>query len=136
MPSPRDTRVTLNCAQCGTSFKVRQYRLQQGVKFCSHPCSAKHRNQGRTSEHKLIRDSAAMKKWREAVFERDDYTCQICGVRGGVELNADHIKPFAYFPELRFELSNGRTLCVDCHKQTETYGIQGYRLAVARGYAS
>ena len=67
-----------------------------------------------------IRGSARYSKWRLGVFERDDFTCQLCGLRG-VKLQADHIKPFAYFPELRFELSNGRTLCVNCHKKTDTY---------------
>ena len=75
---------------------------------------------GVTPENHKIRNSVPMKNWRKAVFERDDFTCQICEKRG-CELNADHIKPFAYFPELRFELSNGRTLCVDCHKATPNY---------------
>lgn len=53
--------------------------------------------------------------WRKAIFKRDDYTCQICFKKGG-KLNADHIKTWSEYPNLRFELSNGRTLCVDCHK--------------------
>jgi 5-methylcytosine-specific restriction endonuclease McrA len=53
-------------------------------------------------------------EWRRQVFERDDYTCQICGLRGG-KLNAHHIQAFARFPELRTETSNGITLCNDCH---------------------
>lgn len=60
------------------------------------------------------------KKWRRQVFERDDFTCQMCKVRGG-QLEADHIKPYAYYPEVRWELSNGRTLCKPCHRQTPTY---------------
>ena len=38
-----------------------------------------------------------------------------CGQVGGY-LEADHIKPFSLYPELRFELSNGRTYCKPCHK--------------------
>lgn len=76
---------------------------------------------GITPLNRAIRTSLEYREWRAAVFKRDNHTCQECGVNG-VTLNADHIKPFAYFPELRFELSNGRTLCVDCHKQTDTYG--------------
>jgi hypothetical protein len=53
-------------------------------------------------------------EWRRAVFARDDYSCQVCGERGGV-LNAHHIQGFAKFPELRTEVSNGITLCNDCH---------------------
>ena len=77
---------------------------------------------GITPINKLIRHSFIYIQWRQAIFERDNYTCQFCFKRGGI-LHADHIKSFALFPELRFELSNGRTLCVDCHKKTPTYGV-------------
>lgn len=70
--------------------------------------------------NRRIRYSKKMQDWRIAVFERDNYTCQKCGKRGGY-LQADHIKPFAYFPELRTVLSNGRTLCKPCHLETDTY---------------
>lgn len=70
---------------------------------------------------KRIRKSNEYKEWRMAVYKRDNYTCQVCG-KVGVELVADHIKPFSVFPELRFDVNNGRTLCVNCHKKTLTYG--------------
>lgn len=75
---------------------------------------------GITKEIRRLRNCLEYKLWREAIFKRDDYTCIWCNKRG-VTLNADHIKPFAYFPELRFAIDNGRTLCVDCHKTTDTY---------------
>lgn len=78
---------------------------------------------GVTSKNKLARASKAYKDWRLAVFERDDYTCQFCGIRGGY-LEADHIMPFAFYPELRFTISNGRTLCQPCHATTPTYKKQ------------
>lgn len=81
---------------------------------------------GITPVNKLIRNSVEANEWRKAVFERDDYTCQHCGLSKEVSgnLNADHIKPFALYPELRFELSNGRTLCKPCHLKTDTHGGQ------------
>lgn len=86
---------------------------------------------GITPINQRIRKSPEYKEWRRKVFERDSYTCVLCEVKGGwnkltrekVELNADHIETFAHNPVLRFEVSNGRTLCVSCHRKTDTYGI-------------
>ena len=75
---------------------------------------------GLTPLNKKIRASLEYKKWRTHVFQRDDYTCQSCGIRGG-KLQADHELPFALFTDLRFEVLNGRTLCEQCHKDTDTY---------------
>ena len=78
-----------------------------------------------------IRSSLEYKLWREAVFARDNYTCVWCGYVSGsqkdtngkwIRIEADHIKRFCDYPELRFAIDNGRTLCVPCHKTTETYG--------------
>lgn len=83
-----------------------------------------------TPENHRIRGSSKYDCWRKAVFKRDNWTCVTCKARSGsgkpVTLNADHIKPFAYYPELRFELSNGRTLCKECHRKTDTYGWRIY----------
>lgn len=76
---------------------------------------------GITPVNKLIRTSMIYRQWRIGVFDRDNFTCLICGQRGG-ELNADHIKPFATHPDLRFKIDNGRTLCVSCHRKTDTWG--------------
>lgn len=75
-------------------------------------------------------------EWRNAIFERDNYSCALCG-RRGCSLNVDHypvtfseilevadIKalPDAVFCEKLWDLNNGRTLCVECHRKTDTYG--------------
>lgn len=71
-----------------------------------------------------IRGSLEYKLWRKAIFERDNYTCIWCGNNTSGNLNADHIKPFSIFSELRFAIDNGRTLCIECHKKTDTYGMK------------
>lgn len=77
---------------------------------------------GITPVNERIRNSLEYSLWRKAVFQRDNYTCIWCGNKTSGSLNADHIKPFSLFPELRFAIDNGRTLCKDCHKTTDTYG--------------
>lgn len=83
---------------------------------------------GRTPKDVSIRMSIEYKLWRTAVFTRDGFTCVWCskGNKNGekTKLNADHIKPFSKYPELRFNLDNGRTLCVPCHRKTDTYGYK------------
>lgn len=76
---------------------------------------------GICSLNQIIRGSLEYRLWREAVFKRDNWTCVWCGDNKSGKLNADHIKPFAHYPELRFAIDNGRTLCVPCHKTTDTY---------------
>jgi len=71
---------------------------------------------GITSSRDKIRRGIKYQIWRKSVFERDKYACQDCCQSGGT-LNAHHIKPFALFPNLRYKISNGRTLCEKCHKK-------------------
>lgn len=80
---------------------------------------------GISTANELQRKSTEMKLWKKHVFERDEYTCQICKEVGG-KLHAHHIKSFALFPELRFDINNGITLCIECHKLTDNYGNKKY----------
>lgn len=89
---------------------------------------------GKTKLALLIRNSEPAIRWRKAVFERDKYTCQSCGKKGG-PLQADHIRPFAailkahrvgslddaFECEDLWDLGNGRTLCVHCHRETDSF---------------
>jgi 5-methylcytosine-specific restriction endonuclease McrA len=119
-------KQSVSCVVCG---KTRSLWIKNGrVPLRCMGCDLKNRDGeangrwkgGITPINHRIRGSKKYSEWRKSVFERDNYTCVFCGQRGG-QLNADHIKPFSQFPELRFELSNGRTLCVPCHKTTDTY---------------
>ena len=62
------------------------------------------------------RHSGEYANWRKAVFERDKYTCQLCMNKGGV-LNAHHIKRYSDFPQFRYDVDNGVTLCKRCHRK-------------------
>jgi hypothetical protein len=70
---------------------------------------------GVTPENEVIRHSMEYRFWRREVFKRDDYTCQKCGVRGGV-IRAHHIESFDNNPDKRTLLENGVTLCKECHR--------------------
>lgn len=69
---------------------------------------------GLTDINRKIRDSTALRMWRELVKKRDNYTCRECGINQG-KMHAHHIKKFSEYPEFRFDPKNGITLCRPCH---------------------
>lgn len=81
---------------------------------------------GSGTERHRLRGQVEYKLWRQAVFARDDWTCQTCFIKGG-KLEADHIKPWSLYPALRYAIDNGRTLCISCHRQTDTWGARIFR---------
>ena len=76
---------------------------------------------GNSREYKTGYYSKEYRGWRMSVFLRDNFTCRNCGVKN-CYLTAHHIKSFAHFPVLRFDLNNGLTLCEKCHSETDNYG--------------
>lgn len=87
---------------------------------------------GITCETKKLRRSLEYRLWRKAVYERDGYKCVWCGSNKSGTLNADHIKPWADYPNLRFDINNGRTLCIKCHKKTDSYYLNRKRDELGR----
>ncbi|MBM3210597.1 hypothetical protein FJZ33_00135 [Candidatus Poribacteria bacterium] len=78
---------------------------------------------GRSKAYKKGYRSAKYKQWRRDVFIRDEFTCQECGIKH-TYITAHHIKPFAFYPELRFDINNGITLCEDCHCKLDKYRMR------------
>lgn len=73
----------------------------------AHNWSGGKSDPGRASKHYF--------RWRNAVYERDSYTCQCCGDSSGGNLNAHHIYNYSEHEELRYDISNGITMCELCH---------------------
>lgn len=135
----QQARVNTNCLVCDKPFSY--YRCRGNAKYCSRKCyfsvpvsqesrlkrsnpGEKHWNwKGGIMKGRKDRNLAIYKDWRNAVFARDGYTCQFCGIKNAkglgytVQLEADHLKSWTLHPELRYEVDNGRTLCKDCHSE-------------------
>ena len=113
------------CENCNKSFQ-HYYKTRR---FCSKKCSSefmvRENSQswkgGLSSENQILRKRKITEDWRKEVFARDNYTCQKCGLHSGngkaVILNAHHIKKWSEFPELRYDVDNGITLCYECHME-------------------
>lgn len=130
----RKTAIVIPCARCEKDMSVNPAWKTYRPKFCSRKCQLDSQRDGATTpELERLRKSARYQEWRTTVFERDNYTCVKCGDgnykgRGRtVELHADHIKAFAHYSELRFDVDNGQTLCAPCHRGTENFGVKAWR---------
>lgn len=141
--------ILCSCKNCAQEFYRYAHELKRGrSKFCSKSCQAiwESKNRlgklaggwinGNSSLYDQIRGSRKYRLWRKTIFERDHYMCQQCKQLGG-ELHADHIVPFALiifrlgiktltdaiFCTILWDINNGRTLCIACHKKTPTYMV-------------
>ncbi len=125
-PNWKGGEHTLKCFQCGREYKEDR-NMANRRKFCSRVCFNKWQEinlrgknnsnwkNGITTENQAIRASKEYEDWKDTVFKRDDYTCALCGKRGG-DLNSHHVLPFVDFPEYRLKIDNGITHCKECHK--------------------
>jgi 5-methylcytosine-specific restriction endonuclease McrA len=130
-----------------TKEKLRISALKRGVKPPSrkgstHTLEARKKMSASRTKHgksplvHRLRNSYEMKQWRKAVFDRDDYTCQMChnkSCKGNyVYIQADH-HPVLFSAIIReenintlddarkskklWDINNGRTLCLACHRE-------------------
>ena len=121
----------VSCGTCGKQIWRKPFLLKKcKTFFCSVNCHAKHKAKldfswctaenhwnwkgGVGSDRYKLMKKKEYILWRVAVFMRDEYTCIKCGQKGK-QLEADHIKPWSLYPDLRYAIDNGRTLCKSCH---------------------
>lgn len=78
-----------------------------------------------TDEERMIKRAyPEYTEWRMQVFERDEYTCQICGDNKGGNLVAHHLNGYHWDKKARVDINNGVTLCESCHN--DFHSIYGY----------
>lgn len=76
-------------------------------------------------EHDRIRHSGEYLKWRMYCIIRDNFACAIC-LETGCKLEVHHIQSFSKYPNLRFNINNGITLCKECHAKVDK--VRNYML--------
>lgn len=119
------------CPTCGKEFEA----IHRDDKFCSQKCHLDNNHNifkgenhpnwkgGITSENEKLRKSKEYLEWREQVLKRDNEQCIYCGKKDD-KMNAHHILAWQFYPNLRFNVSNGVTVCQECHKKI--HNIFGY----------
>ncbi len=125
---PRDVVAKMRTGTMKAKKLTEDTGATQVAHFMSKHHNRKHFAENPRSKDPDIREKHnsdwRYKEWRTAVFQRDDYTCQVCQKRGG-SLHAHHVKGWAKFPELRYVVGNGLTVCEDpCHKTLHAAGTR------------
>ena len=143
------TKLCFICENCGTSGEKYAFG-RENIRFCSNKCAHEKmlnptkgkfgkdhpcwKDEKVNSFRESLRHSFEYKEWRRLVFERDEYTCQDCGIRGGV-LEAHHIISYANILKeeqinsyekaieckILWDINNGITYCLKCHAKNDIY---------------
>ena len=108
---------------CGCLVKEIQHGRMYKLTGREHPRWNPSISDGRRVEERF---AIEYRQWRTSVFERDLYTCRKCCNDTGCRLNAHHLDGYAENTDRRFDIDNGITLCVSCHKEFhKRYGNGG-----------
>lgn len=122
----RTEKRKYNCLFCGKECTTNSKDIK---KYCSNECyhndlskrlsgdKSHFYKHGKSLENQndRLKYSRELTKWRKGVFKRDNYTCIKCNSKSNIQ--AHHIKEWSKCIELRFKLSNGITLCHECHQK-------------------
>jgi len=75
---------------------------------------------GGSPERQRLYASSEWRRLRRQLRARAGGKCESCG--STESLHAHHVKSWAEYPELRFDLDNLRLLCRDCHHNEHRKG--------------
>ncbi|MGL5712733.1 MAG: HNH endonuclease [Paraclostridium sp.] len=128
---PRYSQIKTTCSNCdGDTYKTKTEYEKYEHHYCSRECKYEHQasiyygekhpryNPNLTNKERLDnRKYVEYYKWRNDVFNKDEYTCRKCGDKRGKNLNAHHIRNYGECEELRLDIKNGITLCESCHRE-------------------
>jgi len=116
-----------NCEICNKEYYIKKSQSNKR-RTCSIGCASILKSQEKSKENhpmwkggstpilKILRHSQKYNDWRNGIYRRDRWTCRDCGKKcDSREIIAHHIKSFSEYPELRFSMDNGITLCRKCH---------------------
>lgn len=128
-PNFKGKTFKIKCEYCGKEFNRAEWDIKNNIhQYCSQKCKAEHQkyillkennpnykpdlSEEYRIEHRIIE---GYNTWKRKVLERDNYTCQKCNKKE--HLAAHHIENYSEKEELRTDINNGITLCVECHKE-------------------
>jgi len=118
-PTRKRNRLKIICDNCGIEFEKHRSEIKKNVhdkNFCSLECWYEY-NQGENhygyGGGQNERVNSEYYEWRKAVIKRDHGYCRLCHSQKQLEVH--HIHRFAIYPDMRWDVNNGITLCHDCH---------------------
>lgn len=142
-------KAIVHCEHCGKDILLPPWRLRSKRYFCDRICwSQGTRGKGSpvfkgddaiTPFKSQIMQLPEYKDWHATILKRDDYTCIQCGAKRDLEVH--HIKRFLHIIKENniknteqarackdlWNISNGQTLCKECHRKTDTFGTTGLK---------
>ena len=132
--------IVTKCLFCGKEFTVSRGNHNAGKnKYCSMSCNGERKINGNFKISTRIRDIVKGNKWRKQILKRDNFSCQKCGRPDNLQVHhikklsnivadiKNLIKDIGFHPIIKehvplWDISNGITLCVKCHKSVHSRG--------------
>lgn len=131
-----ESKIEITCLMCSSKRKVlvtclKDNRDEMPCRECKKIETRKRLfNKSLNSNlesDKEVRESSVYKEWRNNIYKRDNYKCDLCDAHGRLaELRSHHLDGFNWALDKRFDLDNGITLCLNHHKQFHRLYGYGY----------